>query len=73
LRSYAQGFEALNVPETARVWPSVDRRALSRAFTTLTSQDVTFESCSVSLAALSATAQCRGTVQFVRKVGNPAP
>ena len=63
----------MDVLETARVWPSVDRRALARAFTTLKSQDLTFESCAVSVTESSATAHCRGTVQFVRKVGSPEP
>ena len=73
LNDYAMAYEAMNVLATARVWPSVDRRALARAFTTLKSQELTFESCSVSVAESSATAHCRGTVQFVRKVGNPVP
>lgn len=73
LRDYAEAYGSMNVQATARVWPSVDRRALTRAFTTLKSQGLTFESCTVNLAEERATAHCRGTVRFVRKVGNPDP
>jgi hypothetical protein len=73
LHEYAEAYGSLNVLATAKVWPSVDRRALARAFTTLKSQDVTFESCIVSMAESSATAHCRGNVEFVRRVGNPVP
>jgi hypothetical protein len=73
LQNYERAYEAMNVMATAKVWPSVDRRALARAFTTLKSQGLTFESCEVSVSDTSATAHCRGTVEFVRKVGNPVP
>ena len=58
---------------TAAVWPSVDRRALSRAFDTLKSQGLDFQSCVINVADARATANCRGTLQFVRKVGNSEP
>jgi hypothetical protein len=58
---------------TAKVWPSVDRRALARAFSTLKSQGLTLERCDVSVEQSSATAHCTGTVRFVRKVGSPSP
>jgi hypothetical protein len=73
LRDYAEAYGSLSVQETARVWPSVDRRALARAFTTLKSQGLKFESCTVDVAESSATAHCRGTVEFVRKVGTHEP
>lgn len=73
LQHYAQAYGEMDVLATARVWPSVDRRALAHAFTTIKSQGLTFENCRVSLAESSATARCRGTVQFVRRVGNPVP
>jgi hypothetical protein len=73
LHSYEEAYEGLDVAATAAVWPSVDRRALSRAFDTLKSQGLDFKNCVISVADSRATANCRGTLQFVRKVGNPAP
>jgi hypothetical protein len=73
LRSYEDAYENLDVARTAEVWPTVDRRALSRAFDTLKSQGLEFESCAITVTGARATAQCRGTLQFVRKVGNPLP
>jgi hypothetical protein len=73
LHSYEAAYEGLNVAATAAVWPSVDRRALSRAFDTLKSQGLDFQSCAISVADSRATANCRGTLQFVRKVGNSEP
>lgn len=73
LHDYGQAYAEMNVLATARVWPSVDRRALARAFATLKSQGLTFESCKVSVVESGATVHCRGSVQFVRKVGNPVP
>jgi hypothetical protein len=73
LQQYAAAYQNMNVMATAEVWPSVDRRALTRAFATLKSTALAFDSCDVSLAEARATVRCLGTVQFVRKVGNPTP
>jgi hypothetical protein len=73
LHSYEKAYEGLDVAATAVVWPSVDRRALARAFDTLKSQGLDFESCAITVTESSATARCRGTLQFVRKVGNSMP
>jgi hypothetical protein len=73
LREYRQAYEALDVTATAAVWPSVDRRALTRAFSTLKSQQLALNDCAVSIAGASATTRCRGTVEYVRKIGSPTP
>jgi ketosteroid isomerase-like protein len=73
LHSYEAAYEGLDVAATAEIWPTVDRRALSRAFAALKSQDLVFKTCSVTVHDASATAYCRGTLEYVRKVGNPAP
>jgi hypothetical protein len=61
------------VTATELIWPSVDRRALTRAFGSLKSQEIAFDNCDVKAAGSNATARCRGTVQYVRKVGSPGP
>jgi hypothetical protein len=73
LGDYEEAVEGLDVGATAEVWPSVDRRALSRVFAALKSQGLEFASCDVSVAATTATARCSGTLEFVRKVGSDAP
>ena len=73
LHEYEQAFEGLNVTATAEVWPSVDRRALTRAFATLKSQGLNFDLCEVQMLESTATARCDGTVQFVRRVGSQVP
>ena len=73
LREYARAYEALDVKATAAVWPSVDRRALTRAFSTLKSHQLELEDCRVTIADSSATPHCRGMVEYVRKIGSSAP
>jgi hypothetical protein len=73
LLSYEEAYEELDVTAAADVWPSVDRRALSRAFATLKSQGLDFESCAITVRDSQATVACHGTLQVVRKVGNAVP
>jgi hypothetical protein len=73
LDEYVDAYRSLDVAAAAAVWPSVDRRALSRAFSTLKSQDVEFERCEVKAAVADAEVRCRGRLRFVRKVGSPTP
>ena len=73
LRSYQDAYERLDVAAAAAVWPTVDRRALSRAFDTLKSQGLDFQSCTITVSGDRATAQCRGTLRFVPKTGGPLP
>jgi hypothetical protein len=73
VREYTQAYGAMDVSAAAAVWPSVDRRALSRAFATLKSQQLEFANCEVTIFDTSATARCRGKLEYVRKVGDPTP
>jgi hypothetical protein len=73
LDAYAGAYSSLDVGATIDVWPTVDRQALARAFGTLRSQEVAFDSCRLEVATGTAVAHCRGTLQFVRRIGNPAP
>jgi hypothetical protein len=73
LTRYVRAFEELDVRAAAEVWPSLDREALTRAFATLKSQGLTFNRCDVTVADSSATVRCDGTLEFVRKIGSPAP
>lgn len=73
LQSYEAAYEELDVMAAVEVWPSVDRRALSRAFATLKSQGLDFESCAITVSDSQATVSCDGTLEVVRKVGNAVP
>jgi len=73
VREYTQAYGAMDVTAAAAVWPSVDRRALSRAFATLKSQQLELANCEVTIFDTSATARCRGKLEYVRKVGDPTP
>lgn len=73
---YERAYDALDARAAAVVWPTLDVGALSRAFSTLKSQAVTFDRCSVntvSAAAATATASCSGTTTVVRRIGHPSP
>ena len=59
--------------EAARaVWPSVDARALARAFDSLTSQELAFDTA-VRDRGEAATAKCRGSATYTPKIGSREP
>jgi hypothetical protein len=70
---YEAAFEQMDVEAAAEVWPSVDRRALARAFDTLESQGLTLDTCDVEVDGTSGRAHCTGRIQFVRKFGSATP
>ena len=53
--------------------PSVDVRALARAFDSLSSQELAFDNCLFDITADVATAQCRGSATYTPKVGGRGP
>ena len=73
VQEYTQAYDAMDVSAAAAVWPSVDRRALARAFGTLKSQDLRAWRLRGDDPGGNATARCRGTVAYVRKVGDSTP
>jgi hypothetical protein len=81
LDAYRESYDRLDAVSAARLWPGVDTAALTRAFSTLSSQEVDFNSCTLDLDRglpagahyQQATALCSGSVTYVRRVGNAAP
>ena len=69
LRSYQAAFEQFDPGAVQAVWPSVDTKALGRAFDGLSSQSIVFDRCDVSVAAATARAACHGGVEYVKRVG----
>jgi hypothetical protein len=73
LGQYRSAYERLDAEGAQAVWPSVDVRALARAFDTLSSQELAFETCLYDIAGQVATAQCQGSATYTPKVGGRAP
>jgi len=73
LQKYRWAYQELDAASAHDIWPGVDQAALARAFDGLASQSLTFQDCAVEIEGLAATATCRGTTQYVPKVGSRVP
>ena len=73
LDRYRRGFNDLDSADVKQIWPEVDEKALSRAFSQLSRQLFVFDTCKVDVKGVLATASCRGRAQYVPKVGNKSP
>lgn len=73
LNQYARAYGRLDASAARAVWPTVDERALARAFDGLASQNVSFDDCAIDVRGTTANASCRGTASYVGKVGSRAP
>jgi hypothetical protein len=69
LNAYAHAFAQLDARAARAVWPSVDERALARAFAGLSSQDIAFDDCAINVDGARADAACHGTASYVAKIG----
>jgi hypothetical protein len=70
LLDYTRAFERLDVQAAKAIWPSVDGRALQRAFQQLDAQQLHFESCGVRVSGRDANARCQGEATYRPKVGS---
>ena len=73
LEAYEESYDWRDAVSAAMLWPGVDTGALSRAFSTLASQNLAFDHCAVEVLGGRATATCNGSLEYVRRVGNHAP
>jgi hypothetical protein len=73
LDRYARAYDALDASAAREIWPSVDERALARAFAGLQSQSVSFDDCNIDVRGETAAASCRGLASYVGKVGSREP
>lgn len=69
LSAYESAFGSLDASAAREVWPSVDERALSRAFDGLASQSISLGGCAITVQSVSAIARCTGSATWVPKVG----
>jgi hypothetical protein len=72
LGRYEAAYTRLDAAAAGQVWPSVDRRALARAFDGLESQTVSLGRCEVRVEGTSARAECTGSARWTPKVGGGA-
>lgn len=73
LTRYANAYSDLDAAAVRDVWPSVDARALTRAFRSLEEQEIAFDSCDIDANGTRATASCGGTMRYVPRIGNRDP
>jgi hypothetical protein len=70
LGKYRAAYQGLDVRAARAVWPSVDGKALSKAFERLAEQQLVFDSCDIAVSSgARALASCRGSVSYVPRVG----
>lgn len=69
LSRYESAYSQLDAAAAGAVWPSVDRRALTRAFAGLASQTIRLSRCDVRVNGPTAQADCTGNAQWTPKVG----
>jgi len=69
LDRYSTAFSTLNARAAVAVWPTVDEKALARAFDSLDGQNVSFHDCQIATAGVRAEVACTGTARYVPKVG----
>ena len=71
LDEYAGAFERLDVVATKAVWPSVNDKALKRAYEQLAGQSLSLQSCGITIDGSTANARCRGSATYLPKIGRP--
>lgn len=69
LTRYEAAYSRLDAQAARAVWPSVDEKALARAFDGLASQDVSLGRCDVEILGQYARAHCTGTAKWIPKIG----
>ncbi len=75
IEAYRSAFDRLDAAAASAVVPSLDAKALARAFNGLASQRLDFERCDVAVDASASTARatCVGRAASVPKVGSSKP
>ena len=73
LTRFRTAYSQLDASAARDVWPSVDARALERAFQSLKSQDLRFESCKMTVTGARAQAACKGRTVYVPRIGDQSP
>ena len=72
LTQFRTAYSQLDVKAARQVWPSVDARALERAFEGLKKQALLFDRCDLAVNGAEASAACSGRATYVPRVGSSA-
>jgi hypothetical protein len=70
IEDYTRAYERFDVQAAKALWPSLDVRALRKAFDDLEGQRVRFSGCDVSVASSNANARCRVDATYRPRVGS---
>jgi hypothetical protein len=73
LKHLQLAYERRDATLAKEVWPTVDERALARAFDGLRSQSVTFDRCQLNVTGAAGDVECRGVTRYVPRVGSQYP
>ena len=73
LSQYRTAYRDLDAGAARAIWPSVDTKALRKAFDRLERQDLIFDSCQIAVRDLRAVASCNGFAWYVPRVGSKGP
>jgi hypothetical protein len=72
LRQYESAYQRRDAAGAATLWPTVDLRALTRAFARLRMQNLEFGDCTFAVAQTEATARCAGVLRYAQRIGDPS-
>jgi hypothetical protein len=70
LRSYQAAYSRMDAAAAAKVWPSANQEALTRAFTAVREQRLWLHGCTISGTDAQASGTCRGTLRYRPRVGD---
>ena len=73
LTQYRTAYRDLDAGAAQAVWPSVDAKALRKAFERLEEQHLIFNSCQIAVSDARAVVSCDGSARYVPRVGNRDP
>lgn len=73
LARFETAYEKLDARAAHNVWPTVDQKALARAFGGLKSQELTFKGCKMAIAGVAASVDCEGWTTYVPRIGDDDP
>jgi hypothetical protein len=69
LARFAAAYSSLDAADARAVWPSVDQRALAKAFAGLSSQRLSLGECEIKVTGAAARADCVGSATWTPRVG----
>jgi hypothetical protein len=70
LRQLELAYQRRDATLAKAVWPTVNERALARAFDGLRSQSVKFDDCQLDVSGAAGEVECRGVTTYVTRVGS---